>query len=46
MKSKTEIWRTYPEYNFIQGSNLGRVRTIGHYVTYKNGAKHFCRGHD
>lgn len=41
-----EIWRPYPKIDFIEGSNLGRVRTIDHYVTYKNGAKHFCEGHD
>lgn len=27
-----EVWKTYPEFDFIQGSNLGRVRTLDHYV--------------
>jgi len=32
MNDKKEIWRTYPEFNFIQGSNLGQVRTIDRWV--------------
>lgn len=40
-----EIWRTYPDYPFIQASNLGRVRIADRVVTYKNGAKHFYKGH-
>ena len=40
-----EIWRTYPEINFIEGSNLGNIRTIDRYVTYKNGVRHFYKGH-
>jgi len=34
-----EIWKTYPEFTFIQGSNLGRVRTIGRFVKTKNGLR-------
>lgn len=40
-----EIWKTYPEFDFIQGSNLGNIRTIDRYVTYKNGVRHFYKGH-
>lgn len=40
-----EVWKTYPEANFIQSSNLGRVRTIDHWVTYKNGSKRLIKGH-
>lgn len=39
-----EVWKTYPEYPFIQGSNLCRVRTIDRYVTCKNGRKRFVKG--
>lgn len=34
-----EEWRTYPEIDFIQGSNLGNVRTIGRYIKTKNGLR-------
>lgn len=37
-----EIWKTYPEYPFIQGSNLGNVRTISRYVKTKNGSRWVC----
>lgn len=40
-----EIWKTYPEFDFIQGSNLGRVKTLDHWVTYKNGSKRLIKGH-
>jgi len=39
MNDKKEIWRTYPEFNFIQGSNLGQVRTIDRVVTTKRGIR-------
>lgn len=31
-KMENEIWRTYPEFDFIKGSNLGGVKTIDRYV--------------
>lgn len=40
-----EIWKTYPDYPWIEGSSLGRVRTKDKYVTYKNGSKHFYKGY-
>lgn len=40
-----EIWKTYPEFDFIQGSNLGRVKACDRYVSYKNGTRHFRKGH-
>jgi hypothetical protein len=40
-----EIWKTYPEFDFIQGSNLGRVKTLDHWVIYKNGSKRLIKGH-
>ena len=39
MQSKNEIWRDYPNYPFIQGSNFGNVRTISRYVKAKNGLR-------
>lgn len=39
-----EIWKTYPEFTFIQGSNLGRVRTIDRYVPDGKGGKRFVIG--
>lgn len=42
-KSENEVWKTYPEFDFIQGSNLGRVRTVDRYV--KQGDREcFVRG--
>ena len=40
-----EIWKTYPEFSFIEVSNLGRVRTIDHYVPGKNGSERLIKGH-
>ena len=34
-----EVWRTYPEFDFIEGSNFGRVRTLDRYVKTKNGKR-------
>lgn len=44
MSDEEEIWKTYPDYDFIEVSNLGRVRTKDRVVTYKNGKKHFYKG--
>lgn len=45
MDNTEEIWKTYPEYSFIEASNLGRVRTKDHYVIRKDGRKQFVKGH-
>lgn len=43
MNNKVEVWKTYPEFDWIQGSNLGRLRTLDRYV--KQGNKNrFVRG--
>ena len=39
-----EVWSPYPEFSFIQGSSLGRVRTIDRYIKTKNG-KRLIKGH-
>jgi hypothetical protein len=43
-KTETEIWKTYPDFDFIQGSNLGRVRTLDRYVPNGKNGKRFVRG--
>lgn len=39
-----EIWKVYPEYPFIEASNLGRVRTKDRYVTVKGQGKRLIKG--
>lgn len=34
---REEVWNPYPEFDFIEGSSLGRVRTTDRYVKTKNG---------
>lgn len=34
-----EIWKPYPEFDFIEGSNFGMVRTVGRYIKTKNGKR-------
>lgn len=41
---ENEIWKTYPEINWIQGSNFGRVRTIDKLVKAKDGRKWLKKG--
>lgn len=40
-----ETWKTYPEYPFIQGSSLGRVRTVDRYVKVKGHGIRLVKGH-
>lgn len=40
-----EIWKPYPEYPFIEVSNLGRVRTIDHFVVGKDRKRRLIKGH-
>ena len=44
MSSKEEIWKVHPEYDFIEASNLGRVRTKDRYVRGRNGSKRLIKG--
>lgn len=39
------VWKTYPEYPFIEANQYGEIRTIDRDVTYKNGVKHHYKGH-
>ena len=44
MSNEEEIWKVYPEYDFIEASNLGRVRTKDRYVRGRNGSKRLIKG--
>lgn len=39
------VWKTYPEYPFIEASRFGEIRTIDRYVTDKRYGKRFVKGH-
>lgn len=43
-KEEKEIWKIFPDYPFIEASNLGRVRTRDRYALLKNGGKRFIKG--
>lgn len=36
---ENEIWKTHPEFDFIQGSSIGRVRTLDRVVSTKKGMR-------
>ena len=42
--AEKEIWKKYPEFDFIEVSNLGRVRTKDRYVQVKGQGKRLIRG--
>ena len=44
-KEEETVWRTYPGIDFLQANQFGEIRVIDRYVTYKNGVKHFYKGH-
>lgn len=39
-----EVWKQYPEFDFIEVSNLGRVRTKDRYVLGRNGSERLIKG--
>lgn len=39
-----EIWKTCPDYTFVEVSNLGNVRTKDRIVTRSNGRRYFVKG--
>lgn len=43
MSDEEEVWKIYPDYDFIEVSNLGRVRTKNRTITDKNGQKKICQ---
>lgn len=44
MSDEEEIWKIYSDYDFIEVSNLGRVRTKDRVVTRSDGSKLFVKG--
>lgn len=44
MENEKEIWKVFPEFDFIEVSNLGRVRTKDRYVQVKGQGKRLIRG--
>lgn len=44
IETELEVWKTYSDFNWIQASNIGNIRTIDHYVKTKNGLR-FYKGH-
>lgn len=40
-----EVWGQYPDYDFIEASNLGRIRTKDRVVKGRNGSKRLYKGH-
>lgn len=45
IKKEEEVWRTHPDYPFIEVSNLGRVRTKDRYVPNGENSKRLVNGH-
>lgn len=43
-KTEEEVWKTYPDYSFIEVSNLGRVRTKDRYVLNGKNSKRLVKG--
>jgi hypothetical protein len=44
MTEEKEIWKVYPEFPFIEASNLGRIRAKDRIVTDRNGRKQLIKG--
>ena len=38
------VWKTYPEFDFLQANQFGEIRTVDHYATRKDGRKYFVKG--
>lgn len=39
------IWKTCPEFPFIEANQFGEIRTKDHWVAYNDGRKRFVKGH-
>ena len=45
MRNKENIvWKSYPDYPFIQANQFGEIRTVDRTITDRNGVKHFVKG--
>ena len=40
------IWKSYPDYPFIEANQFGEVRTKDRYIKCKNGRKRLIKGHE
>lgn len=40
-----EVWKTLPDYPWVEVSRFGEVRTKDHYIRDKNGVKRLIKGH-
>lgn len=38
------VWKTYPEYPFVQANQFGEIRTVDRTITDKNGGKRLVKG--
>lgn len=43
-KDEDVVWKTYPDYPFIEANQFGEIRTIDRVVTCKNGVKRHYKG--
>ncbi|AIS73874.1 HNH endonuclease [Lactobacillus phage Ldl1] len=44
INTEKTIWKTYPEFPFVEVNQFGEVRTKDHYVRGKNGSKRLIKG--
>lgn len=44
VEKQDTVWKTYPDYPFIEVNQFGQVRTRDRYVPLKNGGKRFIKG--
>lgn len=45
MKNKDQaIWKTYPDYPFLQANQFGEIKTVDRYVSVRGGGKRLIRG--
>lgn len=44
MWSEDEVWKRYPEFDWVQASNLGKVRTVDRYVSDGRGSRRLVKG--
>lgn len=45
MEKENEVWKTYPEIEWVEASNLGKIRTKDRYVKHSRGGKRLVKGH-
>lgn len=44
INTERPIWKTYPEFPFIEANQFGEIRTVDRYVTCRNGGKRLVKG--